>query len=301
MFSESVRKVLEKENLKMGEALARFMQGKDIIGIFSLHNYEISKWIRESFNGARFDGRLYNPHDETDEYDNDMTTYDAILMTDIKFNQPENHIRFKETTTEEFGKNFSIPAFYVIFETSLAETDKQVYSNFVFTYNGILEYKEKCGLWRMSVWNWKTVWDEYEEPSLYEQAYKLGETIANFMKNKKSIGVFPVQREQKNPIIMKWLLFNFSDIEYNGCWLRCSIKDNLTEKFNMDIYDGIILLDITFGMENKIRFKEVNYININVPVLYIHYELWSNEFDNQVYEGYKLNNGIILWKNMNGM
>lgn len=131
MLSTLENEKLYKEELKLGENIAKFMNNKEIIGIFTVNEEsDFTKWVKMNFRGLRYNNaRLFDPTDNGVEQDQDPTTYESILMIEIKFNQEENHIKTKRTSLIDFGYNKFIPVLHIIFEVDLQEDDKGIYQD----------------------------------------------------------------------------------------------------------------------------------------------------------------------------
>jgi hypothetical protein len=145
---------LKQESLNLGEAIAYFMEGKNVVGIFSAskkyENSFIMKHTRFLFGGTEYDTcHTFDPSDSDIPEDHDITTYDGGIMIDFKFNQKKNHIKFRKTTTIEFGKDKFIPVLYVMFEFDLSENDDDLFDGYHIT-DGICEWKKKHNLGRKS-------------------------------------------------------------------------------------------------------------------------------------------------------
>ena len=154
---------LKKESYKLGEAIAKFMTGKKIIGIFSIpKDYKdkfIIRWTKTAFDYIRYDTcYAYDPSDSKFEENHDMTTYDGILMIDILFDRPENHIKFRKTSTIEYGINKFIPVLAITYEVDVSDGDREIRDGRL--RDGISDYKEKHNLGRKCTWNGKTIWEE---------------------------------------------------------------------------------------------------------------------------------------------
>jgi hypothetical protein len=142
---------LEKEAYKLGEAIAKFMTGKNVVGIFSIpKDYKDEHFIRKvksSFNYIQYDTCcLFNPSDSKFEDNQDITSYEGILMINILFNMPTNHIRFRKTSTVEYGINKFIPVLAITYEVNLPDGDKEIYDDRLRT--GIIEYKMAHNLYK---------------------------------------------------------------------------------------------------------------------------------------------------------
>ena len=147
MLSELEFLILNIEFFKLGEAVAKFMKGKICVGSFTVHNnHEIMKWVRSMFDGITYDScHLYDPQHKKIEEHLDMNNYEGIIMLDVRFNMNENHVKFRKTSTIEFGGTKFVPALYICYEVNLTEDDEEIF-NFDRLENGILYWKYKKGL-----------------------------------------------------------------------------------------------------------------------------------------------------------
>lgn len=142
---------LEKEAYKLGETIAKFMSGKNVVGIFSISkDYKdecLIRKVKSSFDYIQYDTcYLFDPSDSSFEENHDITSYEGILMINILFNMPTNHIRFRKTSTVEYGIDKFIPVLAITYEVNLPDGNKEIYDDRLRT--GIIEYKMAHNLYK---------------------------------------------------------------------------------------------------------------------------------------------------------
>ena len=143
MLSKLDEMRLDKEELELGQTIAHFMENKKVVGLFTVHgNSYIAKWLKLNFRGLTYkNSRLFDPTDNEIEEDQDPSTYEGILMLEIKYNQKQNHIKTKKTSIVEFGYKKFIPALHVIFEIDLTPDDEEIFQGDRIR-DGLLAWKE---------------------------------------------------------------------------------------------------------------------------------------------------------------
>jgi len=142
MLSEIEQMKLKNENLKLGEAIANFMNNKKIIGVFSVNeDNHLMKWTKSMFHLCEFNNcELFAPVFSKIQEKKNFEIYDGVLMLEIKFNQKNNHIKFRKTSLIEFGAKTFIPTIHVIYEVDLSQDDEDIYVDNRID-NGISEWK----------------------------------------------------------------------------------------------------------------------------------------------------------------
>ena len=89
MLSKLDEMRLDKEELELGQTIAHFMENKKVVGLFTVHgNSYIAKWLKLNFRGLTYkNSHLFDPTDNEIEEDQDPSTYEGILMLEIRYNQ----------------------------------------------------------------------------------------------------------------------------------------------------------------------------------------------------------------------
>ena len=128
MLSTLENERLYKEELQLGKTLADFMT-TEVIGIFTVHEEtDFAKWLKLNFRGLKYKkSRLFDPTDNGIERDQDPTTYEKILMLEVKFSQKRNHIKTRKASLIDFGYDKFIPVLHIIFEVDLNKDDKKIF------------------------------------------------------------------------------------------------------------------------------------------------------------------------------